>query len=108
MKTLPYTVWIYAAIVAAVLVFELLIGGVDSSAVGGVITLVVATLGLVVGIWFAWLFLTFVAAAHLILVPWMRPLSWDLLLNGVMLALLLLRATRDHAIRWRPRRPRLT
>ena len=100
-KTPPYTVWIYVGVVATILVVEFVIGGIDRSAVNGVLTLLVATFGLVAGVWFAWLFLTFVAAAHLIVVPWMQPLSWDLLLNGIMLALLLLRPTRHHAVRWR-------
>jgi hypothetical protein len=90
-----------------VIAIELLLGEIDHSAVHGMVTLLAATLGLVVGIWFAWLFLAFVAAAHLIVVPWTRPLSWDLLLNGIMLALLLLPPTRHHAVRWRPLRPRI-
>ena len=102
-KTPPYTVWIYVAIVAAVILVELAIGGIDSSSIDGGLTLVGASLGLLVGIWFAWLFLTFVSAAHLVVYPWIGPASWDLLLNGILLALLLLPPTRLYTVRWRPR-----
>jgi hypothetical protein len=98
----PYTAWLLMAVVVATLTALLLIGKRDAWLVGGGLVLLLASSGLVAGMWPAWLFLTLVAAADLLaaLVRW--PGWWAVLINGTMLILLLARPTRRHAVRWRP------
>ena len=105
-KRLPYTIWLYVAIVVAVIVSQLMLGGIDSRGAGGVVTLVVATVGLVLARWYAWAFLTLIAAADLLIyAPAHWPAWWNVLINGPMLILLLLRPTRRYLVRPRPLRP---
>jgi hypothetical protein len=98
----PYTAWLLLAVVVATLATLLLIGKRDAWLVGGGLLLLAAAAGLVAGLWPAWLFLTFVAAADLLAALFRWPGWWAVLINGTMLILLLAPPTRQHAVRWRP------
>jgi len=102
----PYTVWLYVAVVVAVVTTGLVFYGLDRPLFRGGLTLAIATLGVVAGVWFAWLFLVLVHAADLVALPFRWPAWWSLGVNGVMLILLLARPTRRHMVRWRWRRGR--
>ena len=74
--------------------------------IGGGLLLLIATFGLVRGVWLSWLFLTLIAAGDVIIgvYKWPDwPATWIIAINGVMLALLLARPTRRYARRGRPR-----
>lgn len=68
----------------------------------GGLALVLASFGLLRGVWLAWLFLTFVATGDLVAALFMWPAWWTVLVNGIMLALLLSPPTRRYARRGRP------
>jgi hypothetical protein len=99
----PYTIIAFAAFVGAVLV-ELLVrdaGDRELLTYGPVLAL--ASFALVLGIWFAWLFLTTVAAGDLVYAAFTWP-GWETVaINGIMLVLLLARPTRRYARIGRPR-----
>jgi hypothetical protein len=102
----PYTVVAYAAFVAITLLVALVREGAQGRWVGGGLLLLIATLGLVWGVWLSWLFLTALAAGDVIigLVKWPEwPWSWILVINGFMLVLLLAGPTRRYTSRGRPR-----
>lgn len=99
----PYTVVACVAVVATVLVALLVAHGVDRTLLAGGLVLVVASFGLLQGVWFAWLFLTAVAAGDVVVALIRWPAWWPLLVNATMLALLLSGPTRRYARRGRPR-----
>jgi hypothetical protein len=105
----PYTVLAYVAVVATIIVVSLVHEGAHERLVYGGLMLVLASFGLVRGVWLAWLFLTVVAAGDVALALLQWPAWWIevVLINGAMLALLLSRPTRRHARRGRPRLARL-
>ena len=99
----PYTVVACVAVVATVLVALLVAHGVDRTLLTGGLLLVVASFGLLQGVWFAWLLLTVVAAGDLVVALIRWPAWGPLLVNATMLALLLSGPTRRYAGRGRPR-----
>jgi hypothetical protein len=99
----PYTVVAFVAVVATVLVALLIADASDRNLLIGGPLLVVASFGLLRGVWFTWLFLTALAAADLGYALFTWPAWWTVLVNGTMLALLLSRPTRRYARRGRPR-----
>ena len=99
----PHTVLAYVAVVATVLVALLVRDASDRGLLIGGPVLVLASFGLVRGIWFAWLFLTAVAAGDLVYAALTWPAWWTAAISGIMLALLLARPTRRYARRGRPR-----
>lgn len=103
MKTRPpYTVIAFAAFVGAMLVELLIRDASDRGLLTGGPVLALASFGLVLGIWFAWLFLTVVAAGDLVYAAFTWP-GWETIaINGIMLVLLLARPTRRYARRGRP------
>jgi hypothetical protein len=105
----PYTVLAYVAVAATILVVSFVHDGAHERLVYGGLVLVLASFGLVRGVWLAWLFLTVVAAGDVALALLHWPAWWIavVLINGTMLALLLARPTRQHAWRGRPRLARL-
>lgn len=97
----PVTVIAFVAVVVAVLVDLLLFGRIDGWLFGGGLLLLLGSYGLVRGIWFAWLFLTVVAAGDLVIAAIRWP-AWEAaLVNGTLLALLVFPSTRRYV-----RRPR--
>lgn len=105
----PYTVLALVVVVATILVASLVHEGAHERLVSGGPVLVLASLGLVRGVWLAWLFLTVVAAGDMALALLHWPAWWIevVLINGTMLALLLSLPTRRYARRGRPRLARL-
>jgi hypothetical protein len=101
-KGSPYTVWLLVAVVVTALAALLVVGNLDAWLVGGGLVLLAASFGLIAGMWPAWLFLTVVAAGDMVAALFVWPAWWTVLTNGIMLALLLARPTRHHAVRWRP------
>lgn len=102
----PYTVVAYAAFVAIVFVVALILDGPHERLIAGGLLLLIATFGLVRGVWLAWLFLTALAAGDVIIGVFKWPAwlaTWTIVINGIMLALLLTRPTRRYARRGRPR-----
>jgi membrane protein implicated in regulation of membrane protease activity len=99
----PYTIVAFVAIVAAVLVAVVVAHGVDGWLLGGGLVLLVASLGLMRGIWLAWLFLTVVAAGDLVVALSRWPWWWPAAVNAALLALLLAPPTRRYAHRRRHR-----
>jgi hypothetical protein len=95
----PYTIVAFVAIVAAVLVAVVVAHGVDGWLLGGGLLLVAASLGLMRGIWLAWLFLTVVAAGDLLVALSRWPWWWPAAVNVALLALLLAPPTRRYARR---------
>ena len=82
--------------------------GLDREWLFGAPVLLLGTLGLWLGFWWAWLFLVVVAAGDVVLALLSWP-AWALfLVNATMLALLVAAPTRRHAVRGRPRRRRAT
>lgn len=101
-KRPPVTVIAFVAVVVAVLVDLLVRGRVDGWLFGGGSLLLLASYGLVRGIWFAWAFLTVVAVGDLVIAAIRWP-AWPLaLVNGTMLLLLLAPSTWRY-VRRRPR-----
>jgi hypothetical protein len=98
----PLTVVAFAVLVAAVLGAVLALRGLEGELVVGGPVLVLATFGLVIGVWWAWLFLTIAALGDLVLVASHWPAGWALAVNVTMLALLLAPPTRRFARRGRP------
>jgi hypothetical protein len=97
----PITVIAFVAVVVTGLVSLLLFGLVDWWLFGGGALLLLASYGLVRGIWFAWLFLTVVAAGDLVIAAIRWP-AWSMaLVNGTMLLLLIAPSTLRYV-----RRPR--
>jgi hypothetical protein len=96
----PYTVVGFVGVVATVLVVLLIADASDPYLLTGGLVLVVASFGLLRGIWLAWLFLTAVAAGDLVYTLF----TWGtVLINGTLLALLLASPTRRYTRRGRPR-----
>jgi hypothetical protein len=92
----PSTVWTLLVFVAAVVVALLFAHGPDRWTLGGGALLLCASLAVVCGRRYAWMFLAVVAAGDLLLFL-VAGSSWPALaVNAVMLALLLAPATRDH------------
>jgi hypothetical protein len=99
-KRPPVTVIAFFAVVVTVLVYLLLFGRVDGWLFGGGLLLLLASFGLMRGIWFAWLLLTVVAAGDLVMAAIRWP-AWEAaLVNGTLLALLVFPSTLRHV--WRP------
>ena len=74
--------------------------------VGAALLLLVATFGLVQGVWAAWLFLIVIAVGDIIVGVARWPdggAAWTVAINGFMLVLLLPRSTRRFVRRGRPR-----
>jgi hypothetical protein len=92
----PITVIAVVAVIVGVLLAILLVGRPDSYLVGGGLLLLVASLGLVRGIWFAWLFLTVVAVGDLVNAALTWPAWGALVVNGTLLILLVAPSTRRH------------
>ena len=90
------------AVVVTTLVALVVVGNHDAWLVGGGLVLLVACLGLVAGMWPAWLFLTVVASGDLIAALFTWLAWWTVVVNGTMIILLLARPTRRYAVRWRP------
>jgi hypothetical protein len=105
----PYTVLAYVAVVATILVVSLIRDGPHGRLVNGGLVFVLASFGLVRGIWLAWVFLALVAAGDVVIAFLQWPAWWmvSVLINATMLALLLSRPTRRYAQRGRPRLARL-
>jgi hypothetical protein len=100
---MPAAVAAYALVVVGIVVFFLVSRWPqDARSVGGEAVLVLATTGLLARLWLAWLFLVFVAAGDMVVALGNGPDWWAVILNGVMLALLLLPSTRHYAGRGRP------
>lgn len=106
----PYSVLIYVAVVATILVVSLVREGAHGRLLGGGLVLVLASLGLYRGVWLAWLFLCVVAVGDMVHIVRHWPPWWivGVFLNATMLALLVSRPTREHARRGRPRLARRT
>jgi hypothetical protein len=105
----PYTVLAYVVVVATIIVVSVVHEGAHERLLYGGFLLVLASVGLVRGVWLAWLFLTVVAAGDVMLALFQWPAWWIevVLINGTMLVLLLSRPTRRYARRGRPRLARL-
>jgi hypothetical protein len=103
----PYTVVAYAAFAVLIVVVSLVREGPHQRFVYGALVLLVASFGLVLGVWLSWLFLTAVAAVGVIGGLFRPEWPWTsiIVVNGVMLALLLARPSRRYARRGRPRVP---
>jgi hypothetical protein len=99
LTTPPYTVWAFVAVVVAVLVAVFVAHGLDGWLLGGGLLLLVASFGLVRGFWLAWLFLTAVAVADLVSIPFRWPAWWPLVVNATLFALLVAPPTRRYARR---------
>jgi hypothetical protein len=100
---MPAAVIAYALVVAGIVIFFLTSRWPqDARSVGGEVVLIIATTGLLARLWLAWLLLVFVAAGDIVVEFGNGP-DWSaVILNGVMLALLLLPSTRRYAKRGRP------
>jgi hypothetical protein len=86
-------------VVVTVLVYLLLFGRVDGWLFGGGLLLLLASFGLMRGIWFAWLLLTIVAAGDLVIAAIRWPAWGAALVNGTLLALLVFPSTLRHVRR---------
>ena len=97
---------VYAG-VAAALIAVALVREVDGRLLGGVIVLAIATVGLLAGLWFAWLFLLLQAAGNVLVALTdgraARALAVTVASNATIATLLLLLPTRRYARRGRPR-----
>ena len=103
----PYTVVAFASFAATEVLIALVHEGANQRLVGGALVLLLATYGLVRGVWLSWVFLTAVAAGNAF-IGFVRWPAWPqaayiVVINGVMLALLLNWPTWRHARRGRPR-----
>jgi hypothetical protein len=98
----PFTVSVFAAVVAAILIWLLVAHGVGLWLLGALV-LSLATAALVTGLWAAWAFLVFVAAGDIVVALIGRPpFVWSTVaLNAVLLALLLAPPTRHWTRRGR-------
>jgi hypothetical protein len=102
----PYPVTVFAVLAAAVVLAALVHEGPRGRWVGAGLLLLIATFGLVQGVWAAWLFLVVVAVADIVVgvLEWPDwPAAQIIALNGFMLALLLAPSTRRYVRRGRPR-----
>jgi hypothetical protein len=100
----PSPILAFAALIAGSLLLLLVFGGLYTSLVVGGTVLVLATLGLLRGLWPAWAFLTAVGLAGLVHAFATGPKWWSAVaLNGAMVILLLAPSTRRHVRRGRPR-----
>lgn len=99
----PVTVIALAAVVVAVLVSLLLFGRVDAWLFGGGAVLLLATFGVVRGVWFAWFFLVVVAVGDVLVTLASRSTWWasSAVVNLALLLLLLAPDTRRHVRRSR-------
>jgi hypothetical protein len=102
-KRPPLTVIAFVAVVVSVLVDLLLFGRIDGWLLAGGSLLLLASYGLVRGIWFAWVFLTAVAVGDLVIAVLRWPALAMFLVNGTMLVLLVAPSTRRYV-----RRPRFS
>jgi hypothetical protein len=100
----PFTVWIFAGVVAAVLIWLLVDNGTGVWLLGALL-LSLATVGVVSGLWSAWAFLSVVTAGDIVVVLIARPpFVWSTVaINGIMFALLLAPPTRQWIRYGRPR-----
>jgi hypothetical protein len=103
----PYTLVAFASFAASNVLIAVVWEGLSQRLVGGALVLVLATYGLLRGVWLSWAFLTAVAAGNAIVAFFQWP-AWPqatyiALINGVMLALLLNRPSWRHVRRGRPR-----
>ena len=104
----PSAVIVYAALVATIVVVSLVREGAHEGLVFGGSVLALATLGLCLASWLAWVFLVIVISVGdlaFMLVRWPSSLyvAGAVLLHGTLLALLLSGPTRRYARRGRPR-----
>jgi hypothetical protein len=100
---MPAAVVAYALVVAGIVVFFLISRWPqDVRSVGGEVVLIIATVGLLARLWLAWLFLSCVAVGDIVVALGNGP-DWQAgILNGVMLALLLVAPTRQYVRRGKP------
>jgi hypothetical protein len=103
----PHTVVAFAAFAGTNVLIALVHEGPNQRLVAGALVLILATYGLIRGVWLAWAFLTAVAAGNVVIGvlewPAWPGASFIVLVNGIMLALLLNWPTWRHARRGRPR-----
>jgi hypothetical protein len=92
----PLAVALFVAVVVAALLVILVVHGVDGWLIGGGGLLLLASYGLLRGVWIAWVFLTVVAAGDLAVTAMAGPAWLPLALNLALLALLLAPSTRRH------------
>jgi hypothetical protein len=92
----PLTVALLVAVVVAVLLYILLTNGVDRRLVGGGALLLLASFGLVRGVWIAWLVLGVVAVGDSIASAFAGPAWLPLAVNLILLALLGAPSTLRH------------
>jgi hypothetical protein len=100
---MPAAVVAYAVVVAGIVLFFLISRWPqDARSVGSEVVLIIATTGLLARLWLAWLFLVLVATGDIVVALVNGPGWWVVIVNGVMLAFLLLPSTRRYAGRGRP------
>jgi hypothetical protein len=95
-KRPPLTVIAFVAVVVTVLIYLLLFGRIDGWLFGGGLLLLLASYGLVRGLWFAWLFLTVVAVGDLVIAAIRWPALGAAFVNRTMLLLLVAPSTRRY------------
>jgi hypothetical protein len=103
---LPLTVLLFAGFVAFLVLIALVREGPQGRWIGAALLLLIATFGLVQGVWAAWLFLMVIAVGDIIVgaAEWPQGrAAGTVAINGCMLALLLAGSTRRYARRGRPR-----
>jgi hypothetical protein len=92
----PLTVALFVAVVVAVLLYVLVASGVDGWLVGGGALLLLASYGLVRGVWIAWLFLVVIAVGDSIAAAFAGPAWLPLAVNLTLLGLLVAPSTLRH------------
>jgi len=92
----PLTVALLVAVVVAALLYVLVTNGVDGWLVGGGALLLLASFGLVRGVWIAWLFLVLVAVGDSIAAAFAGPAWLPLAVNLTLLVLLVAPSSRRH------------
>ena len=97
----PLSVIVFATVVVAVLLGVLLFGEADAWLFGGGAVLLLATLGLMRGLWVAWLALLVVSIGDLLVTAASRPAwwAWSAAVNLRLLLLLLAPDSRRHVRR---------
>ena len=101
----PNTVFAFAAFSAGIVLIALVRDGPQGRWVGAALLFLVATFGLVQGIWAAWLFLVVIALGDIVLglLKWPEwPAAPIIAVNGFMLVLLLAPSTRRYVRCGRP------
>ena len=99
----PYTVWAYASLLVAVLLWILFFETVDGWLFAGGGFMLLCTAGLVAGIWFPWLVLVVIHFGSLLISALERSFLSSVVINAILAGLLLARPTRAHVRRARIR-----